>query len=100
MKEPKKNRRSLVIARKVTLKFLLVIALLSATAVAYASQTGYFWGYLPNGDTAWLWCGSGGNYWTRCDTGSCAPGESCPCYRCETSECQDTANYYCDLYAY
>jgi hypothetical protein len=100
MKEPKKNRRSLVIARKLTLKFVLVVALLSATAVAYASQTGYFWGYLSNGDTVWLWCGSGGNSWTRCDTGSCPPGESCPCYQCDTSDCQVTANYYCELYAY
>lgn len=98
MKEPKTKRPALAIARKLALRFTLVIALLSATVIVHA-DTGIFWGYLPNGDTAWLWCGPGGNYWTRCDTGSCPPGESCPCYRCDTSECQETADAYCDLYA-
>jgi hypothetical protein len=98
MKESKRKRLSLAIVRKLALKFVLVIAMLSASVVVYA-DTGYFWGYLPNGDTAWLWCGAGGNYWTRCDTGSCPPGESCPCYRCDTSECTETANQQCDLLA-
>src|SRR5215207_8172982 len=98
MKESKSKLLTVSIARKLALRFALVIALLSATVIVHA-DTGYFWGYLPNGDTAWLWCGPGGNYWTRCDTGSCPPGESCPCYRCDTSECQDTANAQCDLLA-
>lgn len=98
MKEPKRKRISLVIVRKVALKFVLIVAMLGASVVVYA-DTGYFWGYLPNGDTAWLWCGPGGNYWTRCDTGSCPPGESCPCYRCDTAECTETANQQCQLLA-
>ena len=98
MNNAKSQPLALVIVWKVALKFVLVIAMLSASVVAYA-DTGYFWGYLPNGDTAWLWCGPGGNYWTRCETGSCPPGQSCPCYRCETSECQATADAHCDLLA-
>jgi len=94
MKEPNSKRLALVIARKLALKFVLVIALLSASVVAHGSA-GYFWGYLDNGDTAWLWCGSDGNYWTRCDTGSCPTGESCPCYRCDTPDCQASANFQC-----
>ena len=97
MKNSQRKPLALVIVRKFALKFVLVIALLSAATVTHANQ-GFFWGYLPNGDTAWLWCGSGGNYWTRCDTGSCPPGESCPCYRCDTSDCQATADYYCGEY--
>lgn len=100
MKDSKGNSFRLAIVRKLAIKFALVIAFLSATIVVYASETGYFWGYLPNGDTAWLWCGSGGNYWTRCDTGSCPNGESCPCYRCDTVECQNTADHYCELLMY
>lgn len=95
MKEPNSKRLAMVIARKLALKFVLVIALLSATVAVYA-DTGYFWEYLPNGDTAWLWCGPGGNYWTRCDTGSCPPGQSCPCYRCDTPDCTASADFHCN----
>jgi hypothetical protein len=95
MKKAYSRRLALVITRKLALKFALVIAMLSASIIVHA-EAGYFWGYLPNGDTAWLWCGgSSGNYWTRCDTGSCAPGESCPCYRCDTPECEASANLQC-----
>lgn len=98
MKESKGKLLPVSMAKKLALRFALVIVLLSATVIVRADR-GYFWGYLPNGDTAWLWCGPGGNYWTRCDTGSCPPGESCPCDRCDTSECQETANAQCDLLA-
>jgi hypothetical protein len=93
MKEPESKRTILLIARKLALKLFLIAALLSASVVVHAQ--GYFWGYLPGGDTAWLWCSASGNHWTRCDTGSCPTGESCPCSECTTAACQDTANYEC-----
>ena len=98
MKEPR-SPLPLVIARRLALKFTLVVMMLSATAVVYA-DTGYFWETMKNGDTAWLWCGPNGNYWTRCDTGSCPLGQSCPCYICTTSECQATADEHCALLGY
>ena len=98
MKEPTTKKLIFRKARKLILKLVVLAVLLSATGVVHAT-TGYFWGYLSNGDTVWLWCGQGGNYWTRCDTGSCPPGESCPCYACDTSLCAETADYYCDLLA-
>ncbi len=96
MKIPKGKQLVIRIVKTVALKLVLVFVLLSASGIVYASN-GHFWGYLPNGDTAWLWCGSGGNYWTRCDTGSCAPGESCPCYTCDTGPCQETADFWCAM---
>lgn len=98
MNKCKNNRVVLRIAWTLAVKFVLVITLLGTTVVVYA-DSGYFWGYLPNGDTVWLWCSPSGNYWTRCDTGSCPPGESCPCYRCDTSDCQATADHQCGLLA-
>jgi len=94
-----KNSLTLAIGRRLALKFALVLVMLVA-AVAVHADTGYFWEHLPNGDTAWLWCGPGGNYWTRCDTGSCPPGQSCPCYICNTSDCQETADQQCTLLGY
>ena len=96
MKEPKRKRIVLVIARKLALKLFLVMALLSASVAVYADQ-GYFFGYLGNGDTAWLWCTSSGNFWSRCDTGSCPPGQNCPCHECDTGPCQDTADQQCAM---
>ena len=96
MTEPTKKQIGLWIARKLALKLFLVAALLSASVAVYADQ-GYFMGYLSNGDTAWLWCTSSGNFYTRCDTGSCPTGQSCPCEECTTSPCQESADYQCSI---
>ena len=77
MKEPTTKKLIFRKARKLILKLVVLAVLLSATGVVHAT-TGYFWGYLSNGDTVWLWCGQGGNYWTRCDTGSCLRAKVAP----------------------
>lgn len=93
MEGPTNKLIILSIARKLAVKLTLIAALLSASVVVYGQ--GRFWGRLGNGDTVWLWCSPGGNHWTRCDTGSCPTGQSCPCYECTTSDCQASANYWC-----
>jgi hypothetical protein len=94
--EPTQKRFILDLARKLCLKLFLVAVLLSGSVVVYA-DAGYFMGYLSNGDTAWLWCTSSGNFYTKCATGSCPTGQSCPCEECNTSACTDSANDQCAM---
>lgn len=93
MEEPTRKRIILSIARKLTVKLILITALLSASVAVYAQ--GRYWGKLQNGDTVWLWCSPAGNHWTVCATGTCPTGQSCPCYECPTSDCQQSADHWC-----
>lgn len=86
----------LVIARKLALKLFLVAALLSASVAVYAN--GYFYGYDQYGDTYWLWCSASGNHWTKCNTGSCPTGQSCPCSELSGAEYQQSANERCAMH--
>ena len=86
----------LMIARKFALKLFLVTALLSASVAVNAA--GYFYGHDADGNTYWLWCTSTGNYWTKCMTGSCPTGQSCPCETLTGGDYQSEANARCAMH--
>lgn len=93
MKEPNRKRIVLLIARKLALKLFLVTALLSASVAVHAG--GHFYGFDDNGDTYWLWCSASGNHWTKCNTGSCPTGQSCPCQELSGGNYQQEADERC-----
>ena len=85
-----------MITRKLALKLFLVMALLSASVAVHAG--GYYYGTDENGDTYWLWCSSSGNYWTKCNTGSCPTGQSCPCTTLTGGDYESEANARCAMH--
>ena len=87
------SRKSLpvVLAKKLILRLLVLVALLSGTAVVYAEiyPMGGSGGY-----TYWLSCGSSaGNYYYRCYN----DGNNNVCVACDTGPCQESADLQCAM---
>jgi hypothetical protein len=92
----KRRQIVLLIARKLRIKLFLLTALLSASVVVNAG--GYFYGHDQDGNTFWPWCTPTGNYWTKCNTGSCPTGQSCPCTTLTGGDYQSEANARCAMH--
>ena len=84
-----KRQAVLAFARKLTVKLVFAAVLLSTSAMLIYANAVYSWD-CDNGYCVFLSCGStAGNYWAKCP-----PGGG-PCEICNTTACQETADYQC-----
>lgn len=86
------SRKSLpvVLAKKLMLRLVVLVALLSGTVAVVHAEIYYIQG--GGGYTWWLSCGSSaGNYYYRCYNN----GSTNVCEACDTGPCQEGADQQC-----